>query len=105
MNTQNNDNAQPAGQPPSCALTTGSTILPPLNEELAWILGRPCFAVARIGRRLHDLGLYVVDTKAEAEQAAAIHSMLGLYLKHGDGWREVAESTLKAGSSNAEVTQ
>lgn len=68
--------------------------LPPLDEELAWILGRPCFAVAQVARRLHALGLYRVEAKAEAEQAAALHWMLGLYLKHGSGWRSAAESIL-----------
>jgi hypothetical protein len=71
--------------------------LPPLDAELEWILGRPNFTVAAIGRRLHDLGLYKVETKAEAEQAAAIHYMLDHYLKHGAlKWREVAEATLRS---------
>jgi predicted nucleic acid-binding Zn-ribbon protein len=66
-----------------------------LTEDLEWILGRPCFTVAKIARRLHELGLYKVETKAENEQAAAAHWMVGLYLKHGDTWREEGEKILK----------
>lgn len=70
-------------------------IIPSLNPELEWILGRPCFAVANMAWRLGELGLYDVKRKAESEQAAAIHFMLTMYAKHGDGWREKAEVVLK----------
>lgn len=75
-----------------------SAALPPLtDEELKWILGRPCFAVAHIAWKLHSLGLYNVERKAEEEQAAAIHWMLSLYLKHGSEWRSIGEEILRGG--------
>lgn len=67
---------------------------PPLNEGLASILGRPCFAVSGIARRLHDLKLYEVPRKAENEQAAALHWMLTLYFKYGVGWALEGEKIL-----------
>ena len=74
----------------------GWAALASLGEEVEWILGRPCFAVARIAWKLDALGLYKVERKAEAEQAAALHWMLSLYVKHGSKWREIAEETLRA---------
>ena len=68
--------------------------IPSLNPELEWILGRPCFAVASMAKQLGKLGLYDVKPKAESEQAAAIHFMLTMYAKHGDGWRKEAQVVL-----------
>lgn len=70
-------------------------VMPPLNDEIEWILGRPCFAVAGIARRLHELKLYDVARKAESEQAAALHWMLNLYFTHGLAWRDEAEKVLR----------
>lgn len=69
-----------------------------MDEEIRWILGRPCFTVPGIARKLHVLGLYEVKTKAEDEQACAIHWMLNLYLKHGPMWRAEGEKILKGES-------
>jgi hypothetical protein len=70
------------------------TIPDTLTPELADILGRLCFSVAGIARRLHKLGLYDVKTRAENEQAAALHWMLTLYAKHGDKWMIEGEKIL-----------
>lgn len=69
--------------------------MPEWNPEVEWILGQLCFAVANMAKRLNKLGLYDVKPKAESEQAAALHFMLTMYAKYGDGWREKAESILK----------
>lgn len=80
----------------SLAPAPGSPALPQLTDEMQEILGRPCFACANIAWRLHELGLYKVERKAEAEQAAAIHWMLSLYLTHGSEWRSIGEQILRA---------
>jgi len=69
--------------------------VPKLDDEVRFILGRPNFSVAGIARRLHELGIYEVKTKAEDEQAVALHWMLTLYEKHGKGWRDKLEEVLK----------
>lgn len=68
--------------------------LPPLDADLTWILGRPNFTIIRAARELHHLGLYDCYGKAETEQAAVIHWMVNLYLKHGPGWRTEMERIL-----------
>ncbi len=69
--------------------------MPELNEDLKDILGRPCFTVGHLARRLHDLKLYDVPQKAEAEQAAALHWMLSLYFEHGSNWQSEGNKILK----------
>ncbi len=73
----------------------------PLDEEVRWILGRPCFAVSRMAWRLKELGLYDPARKAEDEQACALHWMLTMYGKHGAAWREEADKILFAPQPNA----
>lgn len=65
-----------------------------LNEETRFILGRPNFACAGTASLLRVLG-HEIETKAEEEQAAAIHWMLCLYEKHGSKWKEKANEILK----------
>ena len=65
-----------------------------LNDTTRWILGRPCFACAGIANKLRTLG-HEINTRAEDEQAAAIHWMLCLYEEYGDSWREEASKILK----------
>jgi hypothetical protein len=65
------------------------------NEEVRWILGRPCFTVLPVVHYLRANGQNI-PTKAEEEQAAAIFWMLGQYLEHGKGWNEKANAILKA---------
>lgn len=66
-----------------------------LNEDLADILGRPCFTAIHICHLFRRLGT-VIEERAEAEQAFMIHWLLKLYLRHGAGWRDEAEKQLKA---------
>lgn len=59
--------------------------LPPLNDDLREILGRPNFACAQIADVLR-LGGMDIARKAEAEQAAVIYWMLVKYSEHGASW-------------------
>lgn len=59
----------------------------PLNDETRWILGRPNFWCASVAQVLREDG-HEIKKKAEDEQAAVIHWLLNLYLKHGDKWRD-----------------
>lgn len=68
--------------------------LPPLNDDMRNILGRMCFQCIRIAQVLRLMG-HEIEEKAEAEQAAVLHWMLGLYFKHGNEWRDRAEIILK----------
>lgn len=74
-------------------------VLPPLDQHLREILGRPNFACAGIAKVLRASG-QVIACKAEAEQAAVIHWMLTKYAAHGADWwtrcREELQSTLDA---------
>jgi len=64
------------------------------DEEVKWILGRPCFWCGPIAHRLNQLG-YHIKPQAEEEQAAVIFWMLGLYEKNGINWRQKAEEELE----------
>jgi hypothetical protein len=67
----------------------------PMNDELQWILGRPCFAVVPLAEILRRGGRADIPRKVEHEQAFVIHWMLNLYLQHGETWRDVAEAEIK----------
>lgn len=74
--------------------------IPPLDDQVWFILGRPCFACGHIAERLRQLG-YVIERKAEPEQAAVIHFMLTHYAQHGpDKWMDEADATLKRKDDN-----
>lgn len=66
----------------------------PLNDATRWILGRPNFWCGQIAHSLRRDGRDI-PTKAEEEQAAVIHWLLSLYLKHGESFREEAYNELK----------
>lgn len=65
-----------------------------MDADLAWILGRPNFACSTIAGVLRDAGAEIARS-SEAEQAAVIHWMIGLYLAHGRDWRKVADDELR----------
>lgn len=65
-----------------------------LNADLIDILGRPNFTCIRIAQLLR-LGGVEIAKKAEAEQATAIHYLLGFYLKHGSQWAEKADEDIE----------
>lgn len=66
-----------------------------LDADLIEILGRPNFMCADLATRLRAGG-HSIKTKAEHEQAAVIHFLLGHYLKHGSDWRNTAGSAFDA---------
>lgn len=64
--------------------------LPELNDELIEILGRPNFTCAKLAECLRNCGQHI-KRKSEHEQAAVLHVLLNLYIKHGNDWRKHAE--------------
>lgn len=63
---------------------------PALTPELAKILGTMCFQCITFAQALRQAG-HQINTRAEDEQAATLHWMLGHYFRHGeDGWRQAA---------------
>jgi len=69
--------------------------MPELNDELRYILGRPSFAIIGLAGCLRIMG-HDIKKRAEDEQAATIHWMLGHYLQHGADWRTQAQAQLEA---------
>ncbi len=65
----------------------------PFNEHTKKILGRMCFQCIRIAQAMREKGAQI-DTQAEDEQAAAIHFLLSMYLKHGEKWAVAAAAEL-----------
>ncbi|MNV84040.1 hypothetical protein D3C71_1778880 [compost metagenome] len=68
--------------------------LPDLNPDLIEILGRPNFSFMRLAQIMRLSGMHIAK-KSECEQAAVIHYLLGLYLKHGSQWSEKADEDLE----------
>lgn len=64
--------------------------LPELNDELIEILGRPNFTCTKLAECLRKCG-QEIKRKSEYEQAAILHVLLNLYIKHGNDWRKHAE--------------
>lgn len=85
--------------------------MPPINEALVEILGRPNFTCIRIAQALR-LGGHEIKSKAEYEQAHTIHFLLGQYFLHGADWieksngalREMVASAKAAPSTEAAIT-
>ena len=71
-----------------------STVIPELNDELIFILGRPNFKCIHIAQCLRLSG-EIISKRAEDEQAAAIRWMLNLYFKHGVNWLDEAKKEIK----------
>ncbi|HBM7600274.1 hypothetical protein [Enterobacter asburiae] len=69
--------------------------LPPLNDELITILGRPNFTCAHLAELLRKGG-QDIRRKAECEQAAVIYWFLDLYLKYGDRWESIAKDDIQS---------
>lgn len=67
-----------------------------MDDELRWILGRPCFAVIHLSQLMREDGAQIA-TKAEAEQAQVIDWMVRHYLRHGhEKWRAAADAEVSA---------
>lgn len=77
----NTQSAQPVSEPYK---------LPELNDELIEILGRPNFTCTKLAECLRNCGQHI-KRKSEHEQAAVLHVLLNLYIKHGNDWRKHAE--------------
>ncbi len=69
-----------------------------LDPELRWILSQLCFECIHTAAALRQMG-HEIPKRAEDEQAASLNWMLGLYAKHGAGWREIAIATMKEASA------
>ncbi len=65
------------------------------NEEVRWILGRPCFTFIELTQILRAGGQQI-KRKAEDEQCAGIIWMLQQHQEHGENWREEGGKKLKA---------
>ncbi|WP_426780257.1 hypothetical protein [Pseudomonas aeruginosa] len=72
-----------------------------LTDDLKNILGRPNFTCTHLAQALRQIG-FVIDRKAEAEQAACLHWMLNHYLANGANWKVHAEAELKAAAPGKE---
>lgn len=71
----------------------------PFDDDVRNILGRPCFTLIGVANLLRKAG-HKIPPKAEEEQAACLHWMLNLYLKHGANWGKEGEAELKAAAAN-----
>lgn len=69
--------------------------LPPLNDDLLAILGRPNFTCSHLAELMRKSG-DEIRRKSEHEQAAVIHWFLGLYLEHGENWEVVAKADIQS---------
>jgi hypothetical protein len=76
----------------------GKFKMPPMDDELRYILGKPNFTTMGICQNLRKMGVQIKE-KAEDEQAAAIYWMLTVYFEHGESWREKGTELLKAAGS------
>jgi len=76
-------------------------MLPELDDDLREILGKPNFRCSPIAQALRLMGKQIAH-KAEDEQAATIHWMLGLYFKNGKDWRSHGESEVRAAMTASE---
>lgn len=69
--------------------------LPPLNDDLIAILGRPNFTCSHLAELMRKSG-DEIRRKSEHEQAAVIHWFLGIYLEHGDKWEGIAKADIQS---------
>lgn len=83
-----------AARAPDPGPTAVEQSLSELTPGLIDILGRPNFTCIRLAQLLRLSGAEIAK-KAEAEQAAVIHYLLGFYLKHGNQWAEKADEDLE----------
>lgn len=86
---------------PAAPAPAAGDALPPLDDDLIEILGRPNFACAELATLLRAGG-HSIKNKAEHEQAAVIHFLLGHYLKHGAAWHEHAGAAFEAIAQQAQ---
>jgi hypothetical protein len=76
--------------------------LPPLDQEVAYIMGTPNFTCGPLAEGLRRKG-HNIGRKAEAEQAYVIHWMLSLYCKYGaTKWHEEGGKILGLNNNSPE---
>ncbi len=85
---------EPVSEQPAEGVPVAAELYQDLDPELRWILGQICFQCISTAQALRLMG-HEIPTRAEDEQAATLNWMLGLYAKHGKGWRALAIETMK----------
>lgn len=70
--------------------------LPPMDDDLIEILGRPCFQCIGLANALRLKGVDI-PFKAEQEQAEVIHFTLSKYLQDKANWRQLCRDDLAGG--------
>lgn len=72
------------------ALADDHIPVPPFDDEVRWIMGRPNFVTGPFAHLLRAMG-HTIPTKCEEEQAYTIHWWLTMYAKHGSDWRRIVD--------------
>lgn len=85
----------------STAAPAAKPDLPPMDEHLIYILGRPNFMCHGPAKLLRQLGR-TIEHKSEHEQAHVIHWLLNSYLQHGAGWLGACNAEISALNPNSE---
>lgn len=94
----------PSGPEPASSLGQRRSSPIAWDEDVAFILGRPCFMFIREAQLFRSLG-YVIPKQAEAEQAFFIHRWLNFYLQHGADWRNVANDDIRDHIQRAKLAE
>lgn len=76
-------------------LEARTVTLPPLNDDLIAILGRPNFTCSHLAELMRKSG-DEIRRKSEHEQAAVIYWFLGIYLEYGDKWEGIAKADIQS---------
>ncbi len=93
--------AEIEGTAPAVAGPTPPATMPPMNEDLVEILGRPNFTCIRPAQAMR-MGGFEIPSKAEHEQAHFIHFLLGKYFLHGSDWAKKSNEALQAMVASAQ---
>jgi hypothetical protein len=67
-----------------------------LTEPVREVLGVMCFTSGPTAALLRRAGGWDIPQRIEDEQAAVLHWLLKLALRHGDGWRREAQAYLES---------
>lgn len=65
-----------------------------LTPALRDVLGMMVFELSPIAPALRAAG-HDIERRAEDEQAAVLHWLIGIVLEHGDGWRKHAANEIE----------
>lgn len=77
---------------------------PAMTPELASILGLMCFQCIPFAQALRTAG-HQIETRAEDEQAAVLHWMLGHWFRHGEEWRDHAQADMNRMKDAAQAAE